>query len=177
MEKEGPVRFTFASRHLVLILITMLAFLLVACERPLNEEEPTPTMVPTVEGGQEVAPGEATPVLVPTLEVVPPTTDTTVPEDGQPEGGGELDPAVPPEGGEVTEPAEPTQAPPPTDASEPVTLPSGEQLHTVQAGENLYRIGLRYGCTVAELSAYNGIANPNYINVGQQIRIPTTCGG
>jgi LysM repeat protein len=58
-----------------------------------------------------------------------------------------------------------------------VTLPSGEQVHTVQAGENLYRIGLRYGCTVAELSAHNGIANPNYINVGQQIRIPTTCGG
>ena len=177
MEKESRVRFTFASRHIFLILITMLAFALVACERPLNEEVPTPTLVPPVEGAPATAPDGSTPILVPTLEVVPPTTDTTAPDGGQPEGDGEPDPAVPPEGGEVTEPADQTQAPPPTDASEPVTLPSGEQVHTVAAGENLYRIGLRYGCTVPELAAYNGIANPNYINVGQQIRIPTTCGG
>jgi LysM repeat protein len=47
----------------------------------------------------------------------------------------------------------------------------------VQAGQNLFRIGLQYGCTVAELAAYNGIVNPDYINVGQEIRIPATCGG
>jgi len=177
MDEESRVRFTFAPRHIFLILITMLAFALVACERPLNEEVPTPTLVPPVEGAPATAPDGSTPILVPTLEVVPPTTDTTAPDGGQPEGDGEPAPAVPPEGGEVTEPPDQTQAPPPTDASEPVTLPSGEQVHTVAAGENLYRIGLRYGCTVPELAAYNGISNPNYINVGQQIRIPTTCGG
>ena len=155
----------------------MLAFILVACERPLNEEEPTPTLVPTVEGAQEIVPGEETPVLVPTREVVPPTPETAAPDGGQPEEGGEPAPVDPLAGDEDTAPAEPITAPPPTDANEPVTLPSGEQIHAVQAGENLYRIGLSYGCTVAELSAYNGIANPNYINVGQQIRIPTTCGG
>ena len=47
-----------------------------------------------------------------------------------------------------------------------------EQVHIVQAGENLYRIGLRYGFTVAELAAYNNLANPNSLAVGQQIRIP-----
>jgi LysM repeat protein len=36
---------------------------------------------------------------------------------------------------------------------------------------------LQFGCTVPELAAYNGIANPHYIYVGQQIRIPATCGG
>ncbi len=154
----------------------MLAIGLVACERPLNEEASTPTPVPTVEGAPATAPDGSTPILVPTLEVVPPTVDTTVPDSGQPDGGGENVPTIPPEGGGA-EPVDQTQATPPTEASEPVTLPSGEQVHTVQAGENLYRIGLRYGCTVAELSAYNGIANPNYINVGQQILIPTTCGG
>ena len=51
--------------------------------------------------------------------------------------------------------------------------PSGqEQIHTVQAGENLYRIGLQYGFTVAELATYNNLANPNSLAVGQQIRIP-----
>jgi LysM repeat protein len=49
---------------------------------------------------------------------------------------------------------------------------TGEQTHIVQPGENLFRIGLRYGFTVAELAAYNGIANPNQIEVGQVIRIP-----
>lgn len=49
---------------------------------------------------------------------------------------------------------------------------TGEQIHTVAPGENLFRIGLRYGFTVAELATYNNIANPNTITVGQQIRIP-----
>lgn len=48
----------------------------------------------------------------------------------------------------------------------------GEQVHIVQAGENLYRIGLRYGFTVNELASYNNLANPNDIRVGQRILIP-----
>lgn len=51
--------------------------------------------------------------------------------------------------------------------------PSQEQrVHIVQAGENLFRIGLRYGFTVNELATYNNLANPNDIRVGQQILIP-----
>ena len=42
---------------------------------------------------------------------------------------------------------------------------TGEQIHTVAPGENLFRIGLRYGFTVAELASYNNIANPNSIAV------------
>jgi LysM repeat protein len=49
---------------------------------------------------------------------------------------------------------------------------TGEQVHVVQPGENLFRIALRYGLTVNELAAYNGIANPALIFVGQVIRIP-----
>jgi len=49
---------------------------------------------------------------------------------------------------------------------------TGEQVHVVQAGENLFRIALRYGLTVNELAAYNGIADPTLIFVGQVIRIP-----
>jgi len=47
-----------------------------------------------------------------------------------------------------------------------------ERIHIVQAGENLFRIGLQYGFTVDELASHNGIANPDRLEVGQQIRIP-----
>ena len=56
----------------------------------------------------------------------------------------------------------------------PAHAQGGEQNHVVQAGENLYRIALRYGRTVAELAAYNGISNVNLIYVGQVICIPGT---
>ncbi len=66
-----------------------------------------------------------------------------------------------PEPGTVT--IEPTATPLP---------PSEEITHIVQPGENLFRIGLQYGFTVVELADYNGIANPDRIEVGQAIRIP-----
>ncbi len=63
----------------------------------------------------------------------------------------------------TTEPgAQATAVPPATE----------ERTHVVQAGENLFRIGLQYGFTVDELAAYNGIANPNVLEVGQVIKIP-----
>lgn len=50
---------------------------------------------------------------------------------------------------------------------------TGDILHTVQQGENLFRIALRYGVSWKALAAYNGITNPDAIRVGQIIRIPT----
>ena len=44
--------------------------------------------------------------------------------------------------------------------------------YVVQPGDNLFRIGLRFGFTVNELAAYNNIANPNLIYAGQVILIP-----
>lgn len=77
----------------------------------------------------------------------------------------------------LTIPAEGTtvDAVPTTDPSVNATAvpPStGEIAHVVQAGENLFRIGLQYGFTVDELAAYNGLANPNVLDVGQVIKIP-----
>lgn len=43
------------------------------------------------------------------------------------------------------------------------------QYHTVQAGENLFRIALRYNTSVATLRAANGLANANLIYVGQAL--------
>jgi len=44
-----------------------------------------------------------------------------------------------------------------------------QQYHTVQRGENLFRIALRYNTTVATLRAANGLANSNLIYAGQAL--------
>ena len=49
---------------------------------------------------------------------------------------------------------------------------STEQVYTVKAGDTLSKIAAKYGTTYQKLASYNGIANPNKINVGQKIRIP-----
>lgn len=49
---------------------------------------------------------------------------------------------------------------------------AGEQTYTVKKGDTLSKIASKYGTTYQKLASYNGIANPNAINVGQIIRIP-----
>jgi len=60
--------------------------------------------------------------------------------------------------GETPEPAPETGAP--------------DGTHVVQSGENLYRIGLKYGCSVDQIATANGIVNPARISVGQTLQIP-----
>ncbi|HEY63168.1 MAG TPA: LysM peptidoglycan-binding domain-containing protein [Caldilineae bacterium] len=48
----------------------------------------------------------------------------------------------------------------------------GRKIHIVQRGETLQSIALRYGVTVNEIIAANGIINPNLIYVGQKLIIP-----
>lgn len=45
-------------------------------------------------------------------------------------------------------------------------------VHTVQYGENLYRIALRYGVSMDAIAQANELANQSRINVGQQLTIP-----
>jgi LysM repeat protein len=44
--------------------------------------------------------------------------------------------------------------------------------YTVQPGDDLYQLSLRYGVTIAALQFANNIANPNLIFVGQVLCIP-----
>jgi len=50
--------------------------------------------------------------------------------------------------------------------------PGGPCTHVVAAGDNLFRISLRYNVTINDIAAANGIANPNIIVVGQTLTIP-----
>jgi hypothetical protein len=44
--------------------------------------------------------------------------------------------------------------------------------YTVQRGDNLYRIALRFGTTYSAIAVANNLANPNYIYAGQRLLIP-----
>ena len=52
------------------------------------------------------------------------------------------------------------------------TLPDGTNVHIVAAGENLFRIALRYGTTVSTLARLNNLSDPSRIYIGQVIRLP-----
>ena len=96
------------------------------------------------------------PTVEPTAIVVEPT---------------EAAPVVTPEttgGDQVATTPEPT--------AEPVTT-STPGKHVVQAGENLFRIALRYGTSVEAIAQANGITNAAQIYVGQVLTIPGGTGG
>lgn len=75
----------------------------------------------------------------------------------------------------VEETAEAEEAETETEA-ETGQLPATEQVHLVQPGENLFRIGLQYGVSWVVLADYNNLANPYNIEVGQEILIPPADG-
>lgn len=59
-----------------------------------------------------------------------------------------------------------------TTSSASIPAASHGQYHIVVRGENLFRIALHYGTTVAILSQINSIADPTRIYVGQKIYLP-----
>ncbi len=59
---------------------------------------------------------------------------------------------------------------PEAEPTRPATAVGG--VHIVQPGDNLFRIGLQYGCSVEQLAQHNGITTPNRISVGMEIQIP-----
>lgn len=70
--------------------------------------------------------------------------------------------------GDTTESAEA-----PADTSQDTTVSSTvPETHTVAAGENLYRIGLKYGISWVAIANENNLANPNILTVGQVLKLP-----
>lgn len=74
----------------------------------------------------------------------------------------------------------------PADASEPAVEAetavetagnlTGEQTHTVRAGDTLGRISGQYGVAIETIMEANGMANPNFLSVGQELIIPNLSG-
>lgn len=59
----------------------------------------------------------------------------------------------------------------PATPANPETPENGD-VYIVKSGDTLSGIAAKYGTTWQKLASYNGIANPNIINVGQKIAIP-----
>ena len=68
------------------------------------------------------------------------------------------------------------QAPPQAPAQTGGAAATMAGQHVVGAGENLFRIALRYGTTTSALAAANGLASVDQIFVGQRLRVPTSSG-
>ncbi len=58
-----------------------------------------------------------------------------------------------------------------TTTSAPVSSTSTGSTYTVQSGDSLSAIAAKYGTSSATLASLNGISNPNYIYVGQVLKI------
>ena len=135
---------------LLLAAMALLVLALSACVRPAPGTENLPEATATL-------PGALLPTLpLPTATIPIAASPTPLPLQAE-ASPTPLPPAV-----------EPTAAP----AVQPTAPATGERIHVVAAGENLFRIGLQYGFTAEELATYNNIPNVDRIYVGQEIRIP-----
>ena len=54
----------------------------------------------------------------------------------------------------------------------PTSSNTGSRTYTVQTGDNLFRIGLRFGVPYQQIATANGITDPTKISVGQVLIIP-----
>jgi LysM repeat protein len=73
----------------------------------------------------------------------------------------------------ATTPPGPTPTSTPVPGPTPTPVPSGPTCtYTVRPGDTLFSIALRFGTTVQAIAAQNGLANPNFIFVGQKLVIP-----
>lgn len=99
--------------------------------------------------------------------------DTTSGEAGEPDASA-TDDAATPDGGDddsgdaVTTPDETSDDG--ESASRP-ELPAGG-IYTIQQGDTLFDLAIRFDTTIDEIVALNGLDNPNDLFVGQEIRIP-----
>ncbi len=185
----------------LMVLLLALGLLLVACERPVpggdgTEEETTTetgegTEGETAGGGEtgeadvgvgagttddtsetEGASGEDTTPRVDEAEEEPAVTEET--EESKPgekeETAEGTEGATADAGGETVEVA-PTAEPVAEEVTEDAAA-AAPTTHTVAAGENLYRIGLRYNVSWVALAELNNLSNANQIRVGQVLTLP-----
>lgn len=129
-------------------------------------ETPIPTATATTEASPRL---DATAEALATFPAASPTLAATLPTETPAAAPTPLPNATPP-----SPPAEAPAEPEPSPTPEAGPNEAGEIIHVVQPGENLYRIGLKYGLSWVAIAEYNGLANADAITVGQELRIPPT---
>jgi len=83
----------------------------------------------------------------------------------------EMSPTATPEPTETPDPSKPTSTPSPTSTSAATPTPrlDGAVVHVVREGDTLGGIAQQYSLTVDELLALNTLADPDVVEVGQEI--------
>lgn len=171
-------------RRLLLVVLLFVAISLVACDRlPVSPTDPGVDFGdPDVGGGAGQDTGPQTPIPTPTAtNEASPRLDPAARATVESRPATAAPPTPTPTFAPTVEPTAEASATPPAPEltatpleSSPTPETGGEIIHTVQAGENLYRIGLQYGLSWVVIAEYNGIIDPNAITVGQELRIPPT---
>lgn len=76
------------------------------------------------------------------------------------------------DGGSADVPVVPTAVSITSDTATDPDVTGNVAIHTVQPGENLYRIALTYNVELEELVSLNGLSSADVIYVGQEIKVP-----
>lgn len=160
-------RFHIKTASLIALLV--LALTLIGCTRSRPEAEALTT--PSTAQSQQVPVGETLPTSTQegaptTIAIQSTATPTLVSATSTPAQAAEMPTATPLP--EVT----PTSTAVTSFPNPQGTTSGKEIIHIVQPGENLFRIGLKYGIDADMLAQYNGLSDPDKIYVGQSIKIP-----
>lgn len=170
-------------RYMLVVLFVLTHLAAAACTQlqPANPDPGVDLSDPNVGGGVGEETGPQTPIsaaapanetsprldaTAETLATYPPASPTFAPARDLP-----VATPAPPMPATESIPA-PAETPAPPAGEEPGE--SGVVIHVVKPGENLYQIGLIYGISWVTIAEFNGIANPDAIAEGQEIRIPPT---
>jgi LysM repeat protein len=168
------MRQRWSTMGVLILVIAIMALGLAGCAReaPGRESEPTEAAdrgatMPS-DGTEVAAAGETVVSAVTPTESSPggQTQPTLVPVGGTPAAG---------ETAEAAPTGEAEATPPPADSQPPGTT-TDAIWHTVQPGETLSSIARRYGTTWQDIAEANNIINPNHVDVGQKLKIPTSGG-
>ena len=151
-------------RAVILVAVCMAAF---ACQMLPLGLKVLPTATPETPATVKVTVPMATsmpPTVTPAPTATPiaPTPEPTPTESPAPDTS-------------LATPAEsPTPLPAESTSSAPAAVPVPVQpvYHVVQRGENLFRIGLRYGLTARDVALANGIVDANRVWAGTKLVIP-----
>ena len=73
----------------------------------------------------------------------------------------------------LTVPAAPASPIAPTPTATTQSNPAGDMVYTVQPGETLFRIALKYGTTAWALATYNKLDSPSMVHASQRLLIPS----